>query len=50
MTDFSLREVEKVPLRPSKPQELEGPAERLHDRSLADGQRLVTRGLPFRMS
>ncbi|MGW0562777.1 hypothetical protein ACWDZ4_19700 [Streptomyces sp. NPDC003016] len=44
--DHSLREAEKGPLRPSMPQESEGLAKRLHDRALADGQPVVTRGLP----
>jgi hypothetical protein len=45
--DYSLRDVERVPLRPAKPEELEGLAKRLHDRTLADGQQLVARGLPY---
>ncbi|MFF2628533.1 hypothetical protein ACFVUN_22510 [Kitasatospora griseola] len=45
--DYALREVEKTPLRPSTPEELEGLAKRLHDRALADGQQLVAGGLPY---
>ncbi|MEW2132901.1 hypothetical protein [Streptomyces sp. NPDC005435] len=45
--DYSLREVEKVPLRPAKPAELEGLAKRLYDRTLADGHQFMARGLPY---
>jgi hypothetical protein len=45
--DYSLREVDRVPLHPAVPEELEGPAKRLYDRTLADGQQLVARGLPY---
>ncbi|MFE7215994.1 hypothetical protein ACFY0A_41220 [Streptomyces sp. NPDC001698] len=45
--DYSMRDVERVPLRSAKPEELEGLAKRLHDRTLADGQQLVARGLPY---
>ncbi|MFJ3644538.1 hypothetical protein [Streptomyces murinus] len=44
---YTLREVEKVPLRPSSPDELEGLAKRLRSRALADGQQFVARGLPY---
>ncbi|MFJ6140907.1 hypothetical protein [Kitasatospora sp. NPDC092286] len=45
--DYSLREVEKVPLQPTASEDLEGLAKRLHDRTLADGQQLVARRLPY---
>ncbi|MDI2130602.1 hypothetical protein [Yinghuangia seranimata] len=45
--DYSLREVEKTPLHPLRPDEQEGLAKRLHDRTFADGQHVISRGVPY---
>ncbi|MGV9454097.1 hypothetical protein [Streptomyces sp. NPDC003635] len=45
--DYALGEVERAPLGPADPAELEGVAGRLRDRALADGQSEVARRLPF---
>ncbi|MER5642710.1 hypothetical protein ABT095_37960 [Kitasatospora sp. NPDC002227] len=45
--DYALRDVERTPLRPADPAELEGLAKQLHDRALADGQPVVALRLTY---
>lgn len=45
--DYALRQFEKTPLRPTDPAGLEGLAERLHDRAVADGQPVLARRLRY---
>ncbi|MCP2314490.1 hypothetical protein [Kitasatospora paracochleata] len=45
--DYALGEVVRAPLRPMDPAEAAGPAARLHERALADGQPVVARRLSY---
>ncbi|MFC5637224.1 hypothetical protein [Streptomyces bullii] len=45
--DYALGVVEKTPLRPTAPAELEGLAKRLHHQALADGQPALAQRVPY---